>query len=441
VQDTIFAPATAPGRAGVAIIRLSGHRAREAAMALGGRLTEPRRLVRARLRDPKTAAPLDDGLAVWFAGPESFTGEDVVELHCHGGRAVVAAILAALGGIAGCRLAEPGEFSRRAYLNDKMDLLEAEGLADLIDADTDRQRQRALDQMGGRFSETLLRLADRLTRERALLEAWIDFPDEEVPDQTILEVTAGLEELNSALETLLQGEARGRRLRDGLVVAIVGPPNAGKSSLLNRLADQDIAIVSDTAGTTRDSLEVALDLNGYPVVLVDTAGLRETTDPVEAEGVRRARVRAEAADVVLHLVDPVADATEIDIQKGAELDACILTVISKADLVQERVADTLYISSVSGEGLDALTTRLSDLADSLISGRADAVLSRERHRQAVVASQQALNRAREGLAAGLPIELVAEDLRAAGQSLGRITGRVDVDDLLDVIFSTFCLGK
>jgi tRNA modification GTPase len=462
--DTIFALASAPGRAGVAVVRISGPQARTAAERLGARLPQPRRMDRVRLIDPITGenspvlegndpgrtnpggGVIDHALAVSFPGPASFTGEDVVELHLHGGRAILAAVMRALGTCEGLRPADPGEFSRRAFLNGKMDLVEAEGLADLIDAETRAQRDQALRQMAGGLSARLEPLRGRLIHAMAMLEAWIDFPDEEIPDSLVAETANDLAGLSGEMAALLDGADRAERLREGLRIAIVGPPNAGKSSLLNALANREIAIVSDTAGTTRDSLEVNLDLAGYPVTIWDTAGLRESTDSVEQEGIRRALDRARAADLVLLIAEagsgdgnPALEA--VDLGALGVAPNVVLTIASKVDLGGAVPDGSIPLSVRSESGLQALVSRLSSEAESRMGLSEAPSLSRERHRHAVAAALAAVDRAREGLAAGLETELVAEDLRHAAQSIGRVTGRVDVDDLLDAIFGTFCLGK
>lgn len=444
--DTIFALASAPGRAGIAVVRISGPRALPAVENLGARLSTPRRMDRVRLIDPVAGDVIDHALAVSFPAPASFTGEDVVELHLHGGRAILGAVMRALGACEGLRPADPGEFSRRAFLNGKMDLVEAEGLADLIDAETNAQRDQALRQMAGGLSARLEPLRSWLIHAMAMLEAWIDFPDEEIPESLVAETADDLGDLSRQMVGLLEGADRAERLRDGLRIAIVGLPNAGKSSLLNALANREIAIVSDTAGTTRDSLEVNLDLSGYPVTIWDTAGLRESADSVEREGIRRALDRARAADLVLLIAEAGSGdgARRSEMPDLAELGVApnsVLRVASKVDLGGPVPDGAIPLSVRSENGLRALVSQLSEEAERRMGLTEAPSLSRERHRHAVAAALAAVDRARAGLAAGLETELVAEDLRHAAQSIGRVTGRVDVDDLLDAIFGTFCLGK
>jgi tRNA modification GTPase len=435
-SDTIYAPATAAGRAAIAIIRLSGPEASLALAALAGKLPPPRVARHVRLRDPDSGEEIDDGLALWFPAPNSVTGENVAELHVHGSRAVLAAVMAVLSR-RGLRLAEPGEFTRRAFLNGKLDLTQAEAVADLAAAETEAQRRQALRQLDGRLGEIYRGWGERLLRLLAHLEAAIDFPDEDLPPEIEARVAGETAALAEEIGAHLADRHRGERLRDGIAVAIVGPPNAGKSSLLNQLARREAAITSPIAGTTRDVIEVAIDLAGYPVVLADTAGLRDSADVIEQEGLRRALARAEAAELRLF----VFDARHPEDARGAAAwpGPDTLFVANKIDLVADRSAvapGALPVSALTGEGLPALVValagRITDIYDI-----AAPVLTRARHREALETAHVALRRS---LAADLP-ELRAEDLRLAWRSLGHITGHVDVEDLLDVIFADFCLGK
>ena len=387
------------------------------------------------MRDPAGGETLDDGLALWLPGPRSLTGEDVAELHLHGSRAVIAAVMAALGRL-GLRLAEPGEFTRRAFLNGKLDLVQAEAVADLAAAETEAQRRQALRQLGGELGELYRLWGDRLLRLLAHLEAAIDFPDEDLPPALEAQVAADTAALAGEIERHLADGHRGERLRDGLMVAIVGPPNAGKSSLLNQLARREAAITSPLAGTTRDVIEVAIDLAGFPVVLADTAGLRDSADAVEQEGLRRAVARAASADLRLFVFE--ADRPRDAAGAAAWPGPGTLLVANKIDRVAERAAPpgAVAVSALSGEGIAQLVAALA----ARVAERYDIaapLLTRARHREALDVAVEALRRS---LAAPLA-ELRAEDLRLAWRSLGRITGRVDVDDLLDIIFADFCLGK
>jgi tRNA modification GTPase len=444
VTDTIFALSTAPGRAGIAVLRLSGPAAGATLEALAGRRPEPRRATRARFVDPASGETIDEGLMLLFPAPRSVTGEEVAELHVHGGRAVVAALLAALAARPGLRLAEPGEFTRRAFEHGKLDLTAAEGLADLVAAETAAQRRQALRQLAGELGQLYEAWRARLLRALARIEAEIDFPEEGLPRDLWREVAAEVAALVGEIARHLADGGRGERLREGVAVAIIGPPNAGKSSLMNALARRDVAITAASAGTTRDVIEVALDLLGYPVLLADTAGLRAATDAVEIEGVRRARARAEAADLRLAVVDATRP------EEGAALaglvDGATLIVANKIDL---KPADgggwadrlgagpALRLSVRSGEGMEALLDRLGAEVRERFAPGAAPVVTRARHRQALGDCLAALERFAD---AALP-ELAAEDLRTATRALGRITGHVDVEDMLDIIFREFCIGK
>jgi tRNA modification GTPase len=444
-SDTIFALASAAGRAGVAVLRISGPGAGAAIEALIGTIPPPRLARRARFADPETGEVVDDGLALFFPGPRSFTGEDVAELHVHGSRAVIATLLEVLGRRPGLRVAEPGEFTRRSFENGKLDLTAAEGLADLVAAETAAQRRQALRQLDGALGRLYENWRERLLRALAHLEAAIDFPEEGLPPELETMLATDCQRLRVEIAAHLADGRRGERLRDGASVAIIGPPNAGKSSLLNALARRDVAITASTAGTTRDVIEVALDLGGYPVVLADTAGLREAKDAIEEEGIRRARARAATADLRLVVLDATRPAEAYAI--AGMIDADALVVANKIDLVAgpdtlgwvDRLAEgrALRLSVRSGVGMAELLERLTgEIATRLAAGEAPLV-TRARHRDALGDCVAALARFTE---APLP-ELAAEDLRSGTRALGRITGRVDVEDLLDVIFGDFCIGK
>ncbi len=446
--DTIYALASGHGRAGIAVIRLSGPRAHVALSALSGDkpVPAPRQAALRRLTDPASGHPIDDALVLTFTAPASFTGEDVVELHLHGGRAIIDATVAALNAMDGLRLAAPGEFTRRAFENNRLDLTEAEAVADLIDAETEAQRLQALDQLSGSLKTLYHGWADRLTRALAYIEADIDFPDEDLPDGVVAAVTPDINGLIEEITRHLSDNRRGERLRDGVMIAILGAPNTGKSSLLNAIADRDAAIVSDIAGTTRDVIEVHLDLGGYPVTLLDTAGLRETADVIETEGIRRALARAEEADLKLLVVDAV----DIDPAQPALPAALVphahhgaIIVINKADLAGDLPVTldgypVVTVSAKHGTGLNNLLHALEhEVKASLEAAGSGPSLTRARHREAQEEARISLSRA---ISAEEP-ELAAEDTRLALRALGRITGRVDVEDLLDVIFRDFCIGK
>jgi tRNA modification GTPase len=447
-SDTIFALSSGRPPAAIAVVRLSGPRAGDALKALTGRLPAPRQAALARVRDPASGEMIDEALALWFPGPNSETGEDTAELQLHGGRAVIAATLAALSRIEGLRPAEAGEFTRRAFENGKLDLTAVEGLADLIGAETEAQRRQAFRQLKGLLGNRAETWRQRLTEALALVEARIDFSDEaDVPEDLIGPALTMAQELRNEISEALAGAARGERLRDGLVVAIAGPPNAGKSTLLNRIARREAAIVSEIPGTTRDVIEVHLDLGGYPVTLLDTAGIRDGADPVEQEGVRRARERAADADLVLWVVDS-CDAALASKAPSPGLQAAQWLVLNKVDnmnschsiniMLTDQV-QTFKISAKTGAGVNSLIDALADFAKNALAGE-PALVSRERHRRFLIETRSALDRALAEGPAGRE-DIIAEELRLAARALGRLTGRVDVEDILDVIFRDFCIGK
>ena len=427
----------------MAVVRVSGPKAGQALKALAGDLP-PVRLAQLReLRDPANDEVLDQALILWFPAPQSFTGEDVAEFQVHGGRAVVDGVLDCLGQQEGLRLAEPGEFTRRAFEAGRMDLTEVEGLADLIDAETKAQKNQALRQMEGGLSDLVETWREKLIKLSALVAADIDFDDEgDVPGGLTAKAGPGIKELCAELADQLKAGQRARALRRGLEVAILGAPNVGKSSILNRLAGREAAIVSSTAGTTRDVVEVHLDLGGYPVTLADTAGLREAADEIESEGIRRALVRAEQADLRLIVFDaalwPEADlATREAVQDGD------IILLNKSDETDRNAAPetawgrALLVSAKSGAGLSELETLLEAEVIARAGFSESASITRLRHAKALEDAIEALTRASDAPEA----ELCGEDLRLASRALQRLLGKVDVEDLLDVIFSEFCIGK
>jgi tRNA modification GTPase len=439
-DQTIFALSSGRPPSAIAIVRVSGPQAGRALTALGGKIPPARAATRALLRDA-TGQPLDDAVVLWFPGPASATGEDVAEFHVHGGRAVLASIFAALASLRDMRAAEPGEFTRRAFENGKLDLTEAEGLDDLIHADTDRQRRQALRQLKGLLGDRARDWRARIIEASALIEAGIDFSDEgDVPAELIAPALTKIRSLVGEIEEVLAAQAQSERLRDGLVVAITGPPNVGKSTLMNQLARREVAIVSPHAGTTRDVIEVQLDLDGYPVTVIDTAGIRETDDPVEQEGVRRARARAGEADLVLWLADAVNEKSD---HGGA---APVWLVRNKIDLdsggrpmAEAAGGARIEISARRGDGVPELIAALVGFAESYFGSGEGGLISRVRQRQLLQETASSLHRSIR--AAGEGEELAAEELRVAAHCLGRLLGRVDVEDILDVIFREFCVGK
>lgn len=433
--DTLFAPASGFGRAAVAVLRVSGPAAREVILALAGTLPPPRRLSLRTLRDPADGTELDRALVAWFPGPGTYTGEDMAELHLHGGPAVRLGVLAALAALPGCRAAGPGAFTRRAVMNGRMDLAEAEAVADLIDAETEGQRRQALRQLDGALSRQVAAWRAEAIDCLAAAEAALDFADEGDVDDAGLDAAlfGRAAALRASIATALRDGRRGERLREGFTVVLAGAPNAGKSTLLNALSRREVAIVSDVPGTTRDAIEVRLDLGGLPVLLVDTAGLRDTAEPVEAEGISRTRARIAGADLVLLLVPPDGTRPELDI--GA---VPALTILTKADLFAGSHHAELAVSARTGAGLEALIDAIQAAAERGL-GTGDALITRARHRAALEACVDHLDRLQAG-AGGLP-ELAAEDLRLAVRALGEVGGHVGVEDVLDRLFAGFCIGK
>jgi tRNA modification GTPase len=442
-DQTIFALSSGRPPNAISVVRVSGAHAGTILNSLAGRIPLPRMATRALIRDANQG-PLDDAVVLWFPGPKSATGEDVAEFHVHGGRAVLSALFAALSSFENVRAAEPGEFTRRAFENGKLDLTEAEGLDDLIHADTDRQRRQALRQLKGLLGDKVRSWRTQIIEAAALIEAGIDFSDEDdVPAELMAPALARIKTLRDEIAEVLAAQGRSERLREGLVVAIAGPPNVGKSTLMNQLARREVAIVSPHAGTTRDVIEIQLDLDGYPVTVIDTAGIRETEDPVEQEGVRRARTRAAEADLVLWLVED--DSQEHGISGAAP----VWTVRNKIDLNglsghvaalrRTRGSSFFEISASRGDGLHELMAALVGHAENFFGSGDGGLISRERQRTLLRETATSLQRSMDAVGSGE--ELVAEDLRAAAQSLGRLLGRVDVEDVLDKIFREFCVGK
>jgi tRNA modification GTPase len=435
-QTTLFAPATGPGRSAVSVIRISGPASAEVIRTLAGPLPAPRRLSLRTLRAPD-GTPLDEALVAWMPGPASFTGEDMVELHLHGGIAVRGAVLRALAEIPSCLPAGPGAFTRRAFLNGRLDLTEAEGIADLIDAETEAQRRQALRQLDGALGRIVADWRRRLIDLLAGVEAALDFSDEGDVDDAALDAALAdkARAIRDEVAAVLADSRRGERLRDGFTVVLAGPPNAGKSTLLNALSRRDAAIVSSTPGTTRDVIEIRCDLGGLPVILVDTAGLREAGDAIEAEGIRRTRARMQQADLVVMLEGQDAET----VMPGSMPAVPVLQVRTKRDLdpVSALPDTTIGISALTGSGLDRLMTAIEDEAARAV-GHGDALITRERHRLGLSRCREHLDRLLAGTA--LP-ELAAEDLRLSVRALGEVAGHVGVEEMLDRLFAGFCIGK
>ncbi|MGZ6211744.1 MAG: tRNA uridine-5-carboxymethylaminomethyl(34) synthesis GTPase MnmE [Candidatus Binataceae bacterium] len=452
---TIFALSSGRPPAAIAVVRISGPRAGDALKALAGRMPEPRHAMFARVRDPRSGDQIDEALALWFPGPASETGEDMAELQLHGGRAVIAAVFEALSQMEGLRPAEAGEFTRRAFENGKLDLTRVEGLADLISADTEAQRRQALRQLQGLLGKKAEEWRRRLIEALALVEAQIDFSDEEDVQETLAAKAVHVaREVLEEIGKSLKSSTRGERLREGLFVAIAGPPNAGKSSLLNALARRDAAIVSPVPGTTRDVIEVHLDPGGYPVTLVDTAGIRDSADPIEQEGVRRAKARAAEADLVLWVVDATVEAgSAMKTIETASQRASVETWVieNKADLLDNNQDSRLsnldyrcyFISATAGTGLPRLLEALRSFASAYFGDTETSLITRARQRTGITELSVILVRiiAQRSPDHADDLEFLAEDLRLAVRTIGRLTGRIDVEEVLDVIFRDFCIGK
>lgn len=433
-NDTIFALSSGRGRAALAVLRLSGPQVQEIFVRMIGRVPEPRRAVLAKFKHPVSGEVIDQGLALFFPGPKSETGEDCGEFHTHGGPAIIAAMLRAFGTFSETRLAEPGEFARRAFENGKLDLTAVEGLADLVEAETEAQRRQALRQAGGGLAARAEAWRKTLIEAAALIEAEIDFADEgDVATSAKPEVLQLVQKLQAEIRAELAAAPAGERLRDGITIVIAGPPNAGKSTLINVLARRDVAIVSDVPGTTRDAIEVHLDLGGLPVTVIDTAGLHAAQDRIEVLGIARTQARAAAADLVLWLSDVQAPST-------IQTTAPIWPIATKSDL--RPGADPgqgLEISAATGANMDRLIARLTDFAGAATRGGEGALITNARHRQAMTKASEALERVLSGTTAAP--ELLAEDLRAAIRALESLIGRIDVEEVLGEIFARFCIGK
>lgn len=436
MTDTIFALSTGSYRSAIAVIRVSGPKAVESFRLLTSKKNfTPRQGMVVTLADPATRQMLDfRALVIVYPGPASFTGEDTVEFNVHGGRAVIEGMLRALSQIPACRAAEPGEFTKRAFQNGKLDLTEAEAIADLIDAETEMQKMQAIGQAHGALFQLYSKWGDILSTVLAHQEADIEFPEDDLPGGLTLALQPQIETLRSEIYEHLDDNRRGERLRNGIRIAIIGAPNAGKSSLMNTLARRNVAIVSEEAGTTRDVIEVHLDLGGYPVILADTAGLRETDNNIEAEGIRRAQTAARDADLKIALFDGTLAEQDADTMKL--VDENTLVVFTKADIAKRQAAG-VQVSSSTGDGIDGLLKQITAAVAQVFKSKPGPVLTRERHRAALTDTAHALDRC---LSTQAP-ELAAEDLRLALRALGSITGRVHVEDLLDKIFRDFCIGK
>ena len=440
-DDTIFSLATAVGRAATAMVRISGPRVNDVPELLGFARPEPKIASLRTLKHQKKK--LDQSIVLFFSGPESYTGEDVMELHLHGGRAVIEGVYSALSAQEGFRFAENGEFSKRAVMNGRIDLTEAEGINDLINAETEAQRDQGLNQLEGALRLQLEKWSNDLKRFGAYIEAYIDFPDEEIPENILNDLLQGVEATNKELKEFVDDDRKGEILRSGLKVAVIGPPNVGKSSFVNWLTKRDIAITSEKAGTTRDIVEAHLDLGGYPVTVADTAGIRASEDTIEQEGIRRARGWAESADLRVLVLDP--ETIENANQFGDLLKSDDPVLINKADqaaTTKKKMAVGYPLVSVkTGYGLERALSELTTIAKKKMGTQRLTTITQARHRARLNDCLVALKKAHFGLQNHADLELIAEDFRSAIYCIGRITGHIDIEDLLDVVFKEFCIGK
>lgn len=437
-SDTIFACSSGFGKAGIAIIRVSGSKSLEVLDIVSGIKNPKARQVRfAEIRHSVSKEVIDKGIVIYFSGPESYTGEDVVEFQVHGGRSVLNEVLESLSLIEGLRVAEAGEFSRRAVLNGKMDLTSAEGVIDLINADTKEQRRQAYRQLSGSLCKLYEDWRSRIVKILAYIEAYIDFPEEDIPASEILRLDNDVKLLIKEQQEHLEDNHRGEVLKNGFKIAIIGVPNAGKSSLLNRLVKRDVAIVSKKAGTTRDVIEAYLDIGGYPVIFSDTAGLRSSEDEIEAEGIKRALLRAQDSDLILGIFDgeqyPFLDSQTLSLLRPGDL-----SIVNKSDLIKRKIKDdVLAVSALTGFGIDLLLERISLIVSERLSLRDSPALTSLRHREAISKSISYLQRSLDAQ----QLDLRAEDIRMAARHIGSITGTIGVEEVLDVIFKDFCIGK
>ncbi len=442
-SQTIFALASAAGKSGIAIIRISGDRTTKALEALGCKnIPEPRKATLKKLYRENEL--IDEAVIIYFPAPNSFTGEDVAELHIHGSQAVVSNIISHLSSLDEIRLAEAGEFSRRAFENGKMDLTKAEAIADLIDAETSMQQKQALRQMGGELEQLYENYRSNMIKILAHIEAYIDFPDEDIPEEIKADIINNSESLKLSLEEHI-ADKRGEIIRSGVHVVIVGSPNVGKSSLINYLSRRDVAIVSDVAGTTRDIIEVHLDINGYAVIISDTAGLREGSNEIESIGVNLAKKKAAISDLKICMFD-ATELPKLDKYTKSLIDENSIIVINKIDLLSPTSFElegitSIPISVTTGEGAEALLNILEEKIKNIVMPSSSPLLTRERHKMHVREAIDYLGRFIHAMNIERDIELCAEDLRVAATSIGRITGKIGIDELFDQIFSSFCIGK
>lgn len=442
-KKTIFAPATGTSKSGVAIIRISGSNAKQILGILCNEepLHNPRKAICSTLKDPRTNEIIDYALVIWFPAPHSFTGEDTIELHIHGSIAIINLLLEVMATFKDFRLALPGEFAKRAFLNNKMDLTKAEGLADLIDAETSIQHKQALRQYSGELENLYSGWREEIISIMANLEVMIDFPDEDLPIELLEIVNKNINQLTTSISKHLDDNNRGEKLRNGLYASILGMPNVGKSTFINLLAKRDVAIVSNHAGTTRDILEAHLDLGGYPITVADTAGIRETENEIETEGIRRAILNSKKADIKIIIIDPTLP--EINNQIIDLIDDDCICIINKIDCFDKttfknyKIKNPIFASFKTGENVDNIITEIRKRAEKIFPSNSQAVITRERYRYHLKNCVKYL----ENFSFDNEMVLAAEDLRLAANELSQILGTIDIENILDKIFSSFCLGK
>ena len=443
LADTIYAPASSPQKSGIIVVRVSGKKTPEVITKLKISDLKPRYATITNIYHPRTKDLIDNCIAIYYKTPHSFTGEDILELNIHGSKAVLHHLFDALSSIEKLRFAEPGEFSMRALINGKLDLTQVEGLSDLINSETLEQQKLALKQLSGNLSEVYDSWRQKLLQIMGLIEAHIDFPEEDIPDDLVEKAEKSIKRLNSDIKTYLHDNNVGEKLRDGLYIALLGETNVGKSSLINKLSNRDVAIVSNIEGTTRDVIEVSLDIKGYPVIIADTAGIRESKEIIENEGIKRSLERAKKADCKLIMLDATKEKQPQNILNL--IDTNSIVIINKIDMnktysIQSSILkySPIIISIKTGEGLDLLIKELATFADHFFySAKSTPIITRQRHRDLLARCSECLERFSilEG------IEFAAEDLRLAASHLGQITNTIDVESILGEIFSNFCIGK
>ena len=442
---TIYALSSGPGISGVAIVRISGPEASEIIKSLTGKeIPSPRIATLRKINNINTSELIDEGIILWFPGPESYTGEDMAEIHIHGGKAVIQALLNTISKVKNCRLAEPGEFTKLAFQNGKINLLKAESVADLISAETEIQRLQAIRIMKGKSSEKFNELRDKLLKILSFVEAKIDFPEEDLPDENIRKIKKDSNDVLVEINKILNDQKVGEIIREGFKIAIVGPTNAGKSSLLNNLSKREVAIVSETAGTTRDVIETHLNIDGYPVIISDTAGIRNSKDEIEKKGIKLSLIKAENADLKLVVID--AKSVNLRGFLSDLLKKNAILVVNKSDLLDGELNseitkhDHVLISLKNNHNIDKLITKIKDKLKNEFISNGDILITRERHRQHLIQCVEYLNNFSEKNDKK-DFDKAAEDLRLATRHLGMIVGKVDVEEILGSIFNDFCIGK